>query len=628
MVTDKKEKQYVSDNAQLMAEWDWEKNNALEYFPTTLTVGSERKVWWKCGNGHRWKAACYSRNAGNQCPICSGRKVLAGYNDLKTLAPEIAFQWHSTKNNNLTPQDVTVNSHRKVWWIGSCGHEWEAPVSDRTRGRGCPVCKSKKVVEGINDLATTHPDLARQWHASLNALKPTQILPQSNKSVWWICEKGHTYETSPANRTGRNSGCPICSNKQILVGFNDLATTHPDIALQWHPTKNDLTPQEVSIGAEKSVWWICKHGHEWEALVYSRKKQGCPYCSGNRVLEGFNDLATTHPSLSVQWHPTKNKKLKPQNVSAGSNQKVWWLGHCGHEWSAVICSRSAGCGCPICNEERKTSFPENAVYYYIRLLFPETIKAYKPAWLEQMEIDIFIPSIQTGIEYDGQAWHSSVEKDLRKAKMCKEHGVRLIRIREPKCPEIECEVIKLSAVNTEEIEGAIRTLFAEFSVDSDAIDVDIERDRAQIYDTVSHLQKSKSILDIAPDLASEWHPKLNGTLKPEHVSFKSNKIIWWKCSAGHEWQDSCNHRASGRKCPYCSNRRVLAGFNDLKTTNPVLAGQWHPEKNQELTPEKVTAGSGKKAWWLCKTCGYEWQAVIASRNRGCGCPECARRNAL
>ena len=111
-MAEKKEKRYVSDNAQLMAEWNWEKNTASDLDPHKLTVGSERKVWWKCSEGHEWQAVCYSRIAGNQCPICSGRQVLIGYNDLYTLMPEIALQWHPTKNGEFTSKEVTVNSHR------------------------------------------------------------------------------------------------------------------------------------------------------------------------------------------------------------------------------------------------------------------------------------------------------------------------------------------------------------------------------------------------------------------------------------------------------------------------------------------------------------------------------------
>ena len=194
---------------------------------------------------------------------------------------------------------------------------------------------------GINDLAAQYPLIAKEWHFLKNNNKPTQVLPYSNKSVWWICSIGHEYQTSPAHRTLKDSGCPICSNKQILVGFNDLATTHPEIASQWHPAKNELTPQQVTIGAEKKIWWVCEKEHEWQALVYSRQHNGCPYCSGNKVLVGFNDLSTTHPELAAQWHPTQNKSLTAFDVSAGSNRMVWWLGECGHEWKSVICSRAS-----------------------------------------------------------------------------------------------------------------------------------------------------------------------------------------------------------------------------------------------------------------------------------------------
>ena len=555
IVAENKEKRYVSDNAQLMAEWNWEKNTASGLDPHKLTVGSERKVWWKCSKRHEWEAVCYSRTAGNQCPICSGRQVLVGYNDLYTLMPEIALQWHPTKNGEFTSKDVTINSHRKVWWLGACGHEWEAPVSERTRGRGCPICKSKKVVAGINDLATQYPHISKEWHTSKNKNQPTQVLPQSNKSVWWICSKGHEYQTSPAHRITKNSSCPICSNKQILIGFNDLATTHPEIASQWHPTKNELTPQQVTIGAEKYIWWICDHGHEWQAVVYSRKDRGCRYCFGNKVLVGYNDLSTTHPKLAAQWHPTKNN-LTAFDFSAGSNRMVWWLGECGHEWKAVICSRASGCGCPTCNEERKTSFAENAIYFYVKSLCPDTIKSYRVDWLGRMELDIYIPSLQVAIEYDGQAWHNDIENDTRKGLLCKEHGIRLIRIREPECPELECESIKLNSTSTIELEQTIRTLFKNFLLISNSVDIDIERDRTQIYDVISYAQKGNSLLILAPNLATEWHPVLNGTLKPENISYKSNKKVWWECTVcGHEWQATVNHRSNGRGCPECANQK-------------------------------------------------------------------------
>ena len=141
-MAEKKEKQYVSDNAQLMAEWHSERN--ADVAASQLTLGSGKKVWWKCDKGHEWQAAIVNRNRGKGCPYCAGKKVLKGYNDLQTLNTTLAKEWNYEKNNGLTPMDVAPNSHKKVWWICSKGHEWQAIIGNRHRGNGCPICKKSK----------------------------------------------------------------------------------------------------------------------------------------------------------------------------------------------------------------------------------------------------------------------------------------------------------------------------------------------------------------------------------------------------------------------------------------------------------------------------------------------------
>ena len=101
--------------------------------------------------------------------------------------------------------------------------------------------------------------------------------------------------------------------------------------------------------------------------------------------------------------------------------------------------------------------------------------------------------------------------------------------------------------------------------------------------------------------------------------------MWWKCAQGHEWQAVVSSRSRGNGCPYCANQRIWVGFNDLETQNPRLASEWHPTKNNELLPTDFVVSSAKKAWWKCNTCGYEWEALINSRNRGSGCPNCANK---
>ena len=130
------EKQYISENAQLMAEWDWEKNDELKLYPQTLTLGSGKRAWWKCSKGHGYQAMIYDRNNGKGCPYCAGKKVLKGYNDLQTVNPSLAEDWSYKKNGNLKPEDFTANSGKKVWWRCSQGHEWQATVHNRNCGKG------------------------------------------------------------------------------------------------------------------------------------------------------------------------------------------------------------------------------------------------------------------------------------------------------------------------------------------------------------------------------------------------------------------------------------------------------------------------------------------------------------
>lgn len=261
-------------------------------------------------------------------------------------------EWAADKNGDLTPKDFVRGSHKKVWWRCDKGHEWQARVFSRAQGCGCPVCAGKTVLAGENDLATSHPHLVAEWHATKNAeLTPQLVNHGSRKVVWWQCSKGHEWQSSVKQRTTNRSNCPYCAGTKILVGFNDLRTTHPELASQWHPDLNgSLTPEMVSKGSGKKVWWLCGKGHEWQSTVLNRANgNDCPACAGRVVLPGVNDLASCKPLLAREWHPTLNGELYPEDVTLSSSEKVWWLCQCGCEWQATVSARSNNnTGCPTC----------------------------------------------------------------------------------------------------------------------------------------------------------------------------------------------------------------------------------------------------------------------------------------
>lgn len=268
----------------LVKEWDSEKNAPLT--PSQVTVGSHRVVWWRCPKGHNYQTSVKLRVRGSGCPYCAGRAVLPEENSLAAIAPELLSEWDVEKNAPLTPEQVLAGTHRKIWWRCKKGHSWQAAAVSRIRNRTeCPVCAGRKVISGENDLATVFPQLAAQWDTEKNgSLTPEAVSPNSNRRVWWRCEKGHAYCAVIAYRAQSSSGCPYCTNRKVLPGFNDLATLDPAVAKEWHPTLNGaLTPEMVTAGSHRKVWWQCTCGHVWKAAIYPRtgkQRCGCPICAG------------------------------------------------------------------------------------------------------------------------------------------------------------------------------------------------------------------------------------------------------------------------------------------------------------------------------------------------------------
>lgn len=412
-------------------------------------------------------------------------------NSLESQHPHLLAEWYYALNAPLTPIDVKPHSDKIVWWICGEGHVWQAKISNRTSGTGCPYCAVNLYVSGKTDLESAYPEVAKEWHPTRNGnLKPSKISAKSNKYAWWQCERGHEWHTKINNRVSNNTGCPYCSGNRIIQGETDLLSQHPEIAKQWHPKKNgSLTPADVSCKSNRYAWWICNKGHEWKTKIYHRTDgRGCPYCAGLIAIPGENDLETVNPILAAEWNYSKNAGLSPQDVTPRSHKKVWWKCVYGHEWISSISDRSAGRGCPICS------------------------------------------------------------------------GRKLI-----------------AGIND------LDTVF--------------------------------------PELAQEWYYPRNQGKQPTDFAPYSNHYAYWQCEHGHIWRAKINNRANGTGCPFCNQNRLIPEKTSLAVINPVLAAQWHPTKNGERTPHNVSAYCNDKAWWICDK-GHEWEAAVASRSYGSGCPIC------
>ena len=268
--------------------------------------------------------------------------------------PELAKEWDYEKNGELTPENVTKGSRKKVFWICSERHSYDSVMSSRNSMKsGCPYCAGKKVCKD-NCLSTTNPEIAKEWHPIKNGeLTPEDVTKGSSKKVWWLCSEGHSYPAIVQSRTNIKSGCPYCSGRRVCKD-NCLSTTHPEISKEWDYKKNGgLTPKDITVGSGKKVFWICSEGHSYSSTINNKISGcgcgcGCSYCSGRTVCED-NCLSATHPELSEEWNHEKNGELTPEDVTYGSNKKVFWICSEGHSYDSIIASRSNGRGCPTCN---------------------------------------------------------------------------------------------------------------------------------------------------------------------------------------------------------------------------------------------------------------------------------------
>lgn len=375
----------------LRDEWDYGKNNNID--PEILSSGSGKKPWWKCSNGHEWQARVSTRANGTGCRACLVSEQAR--NNPVSSQPEIASQ---LDDPDFTASELCRSSQTKVWWKCEENHRWQAAVNSRCYGAtsGCPYCSGRYPIVGETDLATLRPDLAEQWDDESH--DPTQFTLASMQKIRWKCISGHQWITAIHNRTHsrtKGNGCPYCpgsrgKNAKILVGSNDLATLHPEIALELYSTH--ITAQEVRAYSGKRLEWKCAEGHVWTASVADRVLgTGCKDCSAAQTSKIEGRLRTL-----------VNSKEYLSGTILDHNHKL-----------------------PIPWRKRKT-----------------------------MSVDIYCEwrGLPVVIEYDGSFWHgqdASLARDLDKTNALLSHDYLVVRIRENSLPLLEIDHPNLMQLNVQ-----------------------------------------------------------------------------------------------------------------------------------------------------------------------------------
>lgn len=498
---------------QIAKEWHTERN--LDCSPDEVSISSNKVVWWKCQSNpaHEWEQRVIKRVGWPECRFCVAEKRSLAKN-----FPAVANEWHHELNGDLTPADVAGKGRERAWWQcqSNINHVWQTSVCNRTGGRqsGCPYCAGKKV-DDSNSIMSLRPDLLKEWHPTKNkTIKPDQVTCGSQKKVWWQCSKNekHEWETGARDRTQKEGGCPFCSRKYVSDD-NRLSIKNPELAAEWHPTKNRIVytdsshgtffsslnkfvapkdreklnrrrlgPSDVPVSGNEIVWWKCMaKGHEWRARISSRSLdgQGCPYCSGRRIITDETSLAAKFPTVARQWHPVRNKPLSPSEVGPNTRLSPWWRCHRSaiHVWQAeishvVTAFKNGNSGCPFCANRRVCKDNNLAAKY--------------PTQVEQM-----------------------------------------------------------------------------------------------------------------------WHRSRNGQLEASEVAAGSTKVVWWQCpkSVDHEWSSPiCQITKSWKEgntgCSFCLGRKVAPG-ESLAAKHPNLVKYFDRPRNLPIKPSKISDRGYRLIWWRC-----------------------------
>lgn len=364
-------------------------------------------------------------------------------------------------------------------------------------------------------ITNNRDELLNEWDYKGNINKtPNSITFGSNLLVSWICQLGHKYKSSiHGRRFGR--GCPYCSSRKILKGFNDLEFTHPNIAYEWNTTRNgSLTPDLVFPFSNQKIWWKCEYGHEWKATINSRHGSRCPHC--------YKDHR-----VSVR------EKLVYYNI--------------------------------------KKYFPDTLENYKISSDNRINVDIYIPSLKLAIEYD--------GVQYHKNADRDNkryqiIQQTGNDLIRVRENGLPLLNHGE----SIILKSVKLSEVSRG-INELILMISRKYNKNLPKTTIDADKDLPEVYNLIDFSIVENSLQCVYPKLAIEFHPSLNGTLTSNRISAHSGLKVFWRCPLGHEYQSTVNNRSLGKGCPYCAGKKVLVGFNDLQTLRPNLALQWDTEKN-------------------------------------------------
>ena len=569
--------------------------------------------------------------------------------------PALCSEWDYEKNGDLTPDQVTCGSAKKVWWICEHEHSFQKRPMDRTQGKNppdyapCPYCSHKMATPGEYSLATEHPELMEEWDWEANdadGIDPDNILPRSNQKAHWKCKNGHKWTATINGRTANGYGCPHCcapkrKDMKFQKGVNDIATMSPELVAEWSP-KNKCRPDELHYGSAKDVWWVCEHGHEWKTRAYRRTKEhkGCPYCSGHKLSSG-NSLASLYPEIAAEWdYETNNERLEgktPSDFLPKSAVIAAWQCPVNpkHKYDMKIGHRVEGFGCPYCSHHK--ILPEES----LAAEYPELLEEWdweKNKGLNPWELASGAGKIVWWKCSKGHEWKAAICDRTRRGGGCSkcQHGLgtsypEQVFFFGTKLLFPGYHVInRYQADFGREIDVYIEELKIGLEPGSWPLhEKHLDRDTAKVELAAKHGVRIFTIYEQCPEpagtfgtdyytfpksftLVSKGHLLIRDLLKEIFSDFDFPDNIW----DVDKW-DQVAKEARMNATPL-----VHDAERSFASVAPELVSEWSP--NNELLPDQVYAKSSIPVLWTCPK-GHEYMTSPADRSKGLNCNICRNR---
>lgn len=566
----------------LLDEWNYEKNTNIK--PDNIKPKGDKKVWWICSLGHEWQTEVKSRIKGTKCPICSGRIILAGYNDFLTWCKnndrnDLIEEWDYEKNI-IQPDQISPKNNKKVSWTCSLGHKWDATINSRTRTKscGCPYCSVpiKSILVGFNDFETKCKEngreyLLKEWNYERNIdVTPQSVTYRSGKRIWWKCSKGHEWMAPIDSRTD-GTNCPVCAR---------TSTSFPEQAIAYYLSKQFSVLQRYSIKRHEIDIFLEDYnlGIEYDGIRYHSSEK-------SSEKEKKKDSFFSHLGITIiHVKEDKDKNFIDGNILYYTIEDKQYL---DDKFNNVLNTLFK-----MISDYTKVSFLPN-----VNLLKDElNIKQHYASYMKKNSFASLYPQFADGWDVEK---NKGMTPDLFSAKSHTKVWWKCDKGHSWK-----------AAISTRSNLGCPYCAG--------------QRLLSGTNDLESWCK------DNNPALLHEWDYEKN-TSTPSEEMRTSNKKFWWRCDKGHEWEATIANRVHGTNCPYCNTglvpHRKLMSFKEwcLSSGNEELLSEWNYDKNTSITPDDISRASHTKVWWKCDK-GHEWEAVLKSRIYNHGCPYCSPTN--